>query len=607
MSNTSVGNLNIGVTVQLAQMQAQFDDMQKRVKNLNRQLNSQFRAMSRGIQSALGAIGVSLAPAALIAFGKSVIDLGSNINDLSQTAGVNAQAFQALSLHFADSGVSMEELSRAFVMLRKNTQDAVAGNKQLQASFQALKIDPSKLQGQALERQIEILALSIENATDKNAAFNAALDILGAKNAPKLMQALRDLATEGFDKIAESTAKWQLSNEQLKSLDDAGDKLARIWTYVKLIGAKGVLTAAETPDQIPSGFFDEGMQGYSTVMPKSASQIAAEAAKAEAERSAAAKAAAAKLASVAPVEYKDQGKFGLVATSLAAHSDEIDATLAKLTTSYRSLEDQAKAAAAALPVDFVANATNGQLTQEQIDRNKELGQSYRDLIDPAAAYERQIALILSRGKEMGLSTDEQARAVHELSAAMQEVKDQQIDKELTQFFGSLDVQAKEMEAAAKRSEAVAMDMGWAFSSAFEDAIIQGGKLSQVLRGLAEDILRIAIRTAITAPLGKFLGGAFAGMLGFAEGGRPPTDRPSLVGEQGPELFVPDSAGTIIPNGAFKGGGIGGGAMVIHNNFTFTGGVTRQDVAAMLPEVVKASKNAVIDAFQRGGKFRKGLT
>ena len=44
------------------------------------------------------------------------------------------------------------------------------------------------------------------------------------------------------------------------------------------------------------------------------------------------------------------------------------------------------------------------------------------------------------------------------------------------------------------------------------------------------------------------GTAFGGMSipGFAEGGRPPIGRPSLVGELGPELFVPSTAGTIIP-------------------------------------------------------------
>ncbi len=39
---------------------------------------------------------------------------------------------------------------------------------------------------------------------------------------------------------------------------------------------------------------------------------------------------------------------------------------------------------------------------------------------------------------------------------------------------------------------------------------------------------------------------------FANGGRPPVGRASLVGERGPELFVPNSAGTIIPNHAMGG-------------------------------------------------------
>ena len=38
-------------------------------------------------------------------------------------------------------------------------------------------------------------------------------------------------------------------------------------------------------------------------------------------------------------------------------------------------------------------------------------------------------------------------------------------------------------------------------------------------------------------------------LKFADGGRPPVGRPSIVGERGPELFMPDRAGTIIPNHA----------------------------------------------------------
>ena len=46
-------------------------------------------------------------------------------------------------------------------------------------------------------------------------------------------------------------------------------------------------------------------------------------------------------------------------------------------------------------------------------------------------------------------------------------------------------------------------------------------------------------------------GFFSGAMipGFANGGNPPVGRPSIVGERGPELFVPRTAGTIIPNNA----------------------------------------------------------
>jgi tape measure domain-containing protein len=45
----------------------------------------------------------------------------------------------------------------------------------------------------------------------------------------------------------------------------------------------------------------------------------------------------------------------------------------------------------------------------------------------------------------------------------------------------------------------------------------------------------------------------SGLFGmFANGGRPPVGRPSIVGERGPELFVPDRAGTIIPNNQLGG-------------------------------------------------------
>ena len=51
-------------------------------------------------------------------------------------------------------------------------------------------------------------------------------------------------------------------------------------------------------------------------------------------------------------------------------------------------------------------------------------------------------------------------------------------------------------------------------------------------------------------------GANTRIMPFADGGRPPVGRPSLVGERGPELFVPGASGTIIPNHAMGGVNVG---------------------------------------------------
>jgi hypothetical protein len=70
--------------------------------------------------------------------------------------------------------------------------------------------------------------------------------------------------------------------------------------------------------------------------------------------------------------------------------------------------------------------------------------------------------------------------------------------------------------------------------------------------------------------GAFLGAPITGMTQsqfqmpeFADGGSPPVGMPSLVGERGPEIFVPKTAGTIIPNNQL--GSMGGTTNVTNYN------------------------------------------
>ena len=98
-------------------------------------------------------------------------------------------------------------------------------------------------------------------------------------------------------------------------------------------------------------------------------------------------------------------------------------------------------------------------------------------------------------------------------------------------------------------------IGQTISSGIVDALMNAQNATQALGGMLQEVgkqlLQLGINTLLKA---AFPGSSlFSGLLGFANGGRPPVGRPSVVGERGPELFVPDRAGTILPNGVGMGG------------------------------------------------------
>ena len=73
---------------------------------------------------------------------------------------------------------------------------------------------------------------------------------------------------------------------------------------------------------------------------------------------------------------------------------------------------------------------------------------------------------------------------------------------------------------------------------------------QSLRKGAAGVLQESQGGLLTAGIAYGLT-ALGGLTGFAEGGDPPINKPALVGEEGPEVFIPKTSGTIIPNDILK--------------------------------------------------------
>jgi hypothetical protein len=127
----------------------------------------------------------------------------------------------------------------------------------------------------------------------------------------------------------------------------------------------------------------------------------------------------------------------------------------------------------------------------------------------------------------------------------------------------------------------------------EDAFVnfaKTGRLSfrDMINGIVEDLLRSQIRQLLAQIFnvgGSRGGGGILGSIGkifgFASGGVVPGNRPILVGEQGPEIFMPPGQGTVIPNNQL------GGGMTINYNISAVDARSFQELVARDPEFIYA--------------------
>lgn len=132
--------------------------------------------------------------------------------------------------------------------------------------------------------------------------------------------------------------------------------------------------------------------------------------------------------------------------------------------------------------------------------------------------------------------------------------------------------------------------------------------------IIDDILRMQIRKSITGPLSGFLDQAITGFLDptpgpglqafdwLANGGTVSTGKPYIVGEKGPELFMPGVTGRVVPNHSM---GSQGSSVIVNQTLNIETGVSqtvRAEIAQLMPTIAENTKAAVLDARRRGGSF-----
>ena len=193
------------------------------------------------------------------------------------------------------------------------------------------------------------------------------------------------------------------------------------------------------------------------------------------------------------------------------------------------------------------------------------------------------------------------------------VPDATIQREAERALEDLERAERRVAEGAERTSETVRELGLSFSSAFEDAVVKGEKLSKVLQGLLQDITRIIARKTITEPLGNAVSSALSGFsfdsmfsgigswlggLFRAEGGPVTAGQPYIVGERGPEWFVPRQSGVVLPNGVAPGGTTINTSIAIDARGADAGVEARLRLLA--GQIARQASAMTLDAIRRGG-------
>lgn len=179
--------------------------------------------------------------------------------------------------------------------------------------------------------------------------------------------------------------------------------------------------------------------------------------------------------------------------------------------------------------------------------------------------------LIQRENALADATERYLRAQNQAVKAQREgTGEQGFLKEGAKFFRDLPT---DLENGAKAFQSVMGNMESAL-----DNFVRTGKLSfkSLARSIIQDLIAIQLRASATglfkSLFGMYANGGFGtgnaygnqDIGGFlADGGSANANTPYVVGERGPELFVPRSSGTVIPNHALAGAG---GTTMVTNNY-----------------------------------------
>jgi len=261
--------------------------------------------------------------------------------------------------------------------------------------------------------------------------------------------------------------------------------------------------------------------------------------------------------------------------------------------------------------DELTATLNAQNTE--FDRVKEARKKFSD----------DAKLSIENIKKENQARTEELEKLKEKFKLQAQIKQIEMDRDAQERGEAFDIEMEQLDKVNKVFE----DIGKNISTAFGEAVVSGkdfkDSMVDIFQSVLQQVVALIFQLAVIEPMLKRIREAMAlssssggsmfdnilsgvgSIFNFggarAMGGNVNPNMPYMVGERGAEMFVPKSAGTIVPNSQM------GGGITIEQNLNFATGVSqtvRAEVMNMLPAIRENTLSAVRDARLRGGTFAK---
>lgn len=531
-----------------------------------RSVQSNISSLQNTLRGIAGPLAAAFSVAAIGAFSKSLIDTADRIAEISQKTGVAAETLSALSNAAKMNGVDMEGLGTAMVRLNKAISEATSGSFEQQRAFAALGISADELRNLSTEEVFYRISDAFSGAADGAAKTTIAMTLLG-KSGADLIPTL-NMGRAELQKFSATFSK-----DFTNAANEFNDNIDLIVQNIKKIGA-----SALTPVLQELNKFILYLRGIAKLVDEKGFWRTL----------------------LGMTEIGEWLGMGL--------GNQVVAEVKKIEAAQSQAGNAAKKAGQnQLNLGETADQANERIAQFA-DRNKMLAEVFKELQTPLDVLNQKLSLY-EQLLEDGLITQSMfTDLVFKAQNAFQDLqpKVELNDTALKRYIQTLGNVKDAMDNMAVRA---LMNLEDSLLRVMTGTMSVKDAFKAMAISIIEDLIRIQIRRQIVGPLASALDAALpfgktssTSVPARAMGGTVAVGQPYMVGENGPELFIPGKTGTVVPNGQ-----LGGSGAVVNQTINISTGVSqtvRAEIVNMLPRIMESTKAAIADSRRRGGSFAK---